>query len=157
MSIAEPIKRAGIGADPIIGWAKNVDEPVRLATVVERYGWEFAKDNFPEVRRFLWKMSVDGVAAVLGEDVWTDAAVKQIQATSRPVVVTDVRLAEEVKALKSEGLTIVYLSREGIPEYDGREGEHLGPEYADLRVHNGGTLEEFHAQMDALVKRLAGR
>ncbi|MFK0290301.1 hypothetical protein ACIQU6_07440 [Streptomyces sp. NPDC090442] len=154
VSIADPIKRAALGADPIIGWSKNAGEPVRLAKTVERYGWEYAKDTFPEVRRFLWKMSVDGVATVLGEDVWTDAAVRAIRAVSGPVVVTDVRLIEEVKALRAEGLRMVYMTREGVPELDSREGEHLGPDAADFRLHNGGGLDELGVQVDALVTRI---
>ncbi|KQX43552.1 hypothetical protein ASD97_26145 [Streptomyces sp. Root63] len=102
-------------------------------------------------------MSVDGISSAFGEDIWTDLAVKKIRALEGPAVVTDVRLLEEAKALRAEGLTIIYLSREGIPERDDRGGEHLGPDAADVRLHNGGSLEEFWAQVDALASRLAAR
>lgn len=154
VSIAEPIKEIGLAADPIIGWNHVGEEPIHLAQAVEHLGWEAVKDRFPEVRRFLWAMSVDGVSAVLGEDIWTQIAVKRIRALRGPAVVTDVRLLEEAKALRAEGLIIVYLSREGFSEEDDRSGEHLGPNAADVRLHNGGSLEEFQAQVDALVHRL---
>lgn len=154
VSIAEPIKEIGLAADPIIGWSYLGEEPIRLAQAVEHLGWEKVKDRFPEARRFLWAMSVDGVSGTFGEDIWTDLAVKKIRSAEGPVVVTDVRLVEEAKALSTEGLTIVYLSREGVSEEDDRAGEHLGPDAADVRLHNGGSLEEFWAQVDALASRL---
>lgn len=153
VSIAEPIKEIGLAADPIIGWNYTREEPIRLAESVRHLGWEVVKDRFPESRRFLWNMSVDGVSAVLGEDIWTQIAVKRIRALEGPAVVTDVRLLEEAKALRAEGLTIVYLSREGVSEEDEREGEDLGPDAADVRLHNGGSLEEFWSQLDALASR----
>lgn len=153
VSIAEPIKEIGLAADPIIGWSYMGEEPIRLAQAVKQLGWEVVKGRFPEVRRFLWAMSVDGVSGTFGEDVWTDLAVKKIRVLQGPAVVTDVRLLEEAKALRAEGLTIVYLSREGVSEEDDRAGEHLGPEAADVRLHNGGSLEEFWVQVDTLASR----
>lgn len=155
VSIAEPIKEIGLAADPIIGWNYVGEEPIRLAQAVKHLGWEVTKDRFPEVRRFLWAMSVDGVSSTFGEDIWTDLSVKKIRALEGPAVVTDVRLLEEAKALRAEGLTIVYLSREGTSEEDDRAGEHLGSDAADVRLHNGGSLEEFWSQVDALASRLA--
>ncbi|MEU0952777.1 hypothetical protein ABZ353_10605 [Streptomyces niveus] len=155
VSIAEPIKEIGLAADPIIGWSPIEKEPIRLAEAVSRLGWERVKDTFPEVRRFLWAMSVDGVSRVLGEDIWTERAVKEIRALGSPAVVTDVRLEEEAQELRATGLVIVYLSREGFPEQDDRGGEHLGPDAADLHIHNRGSLEDFQIQVDTLARRLA--
>lgn len=154
VSIAEPIKEIGLAANPIIGWSHIGEEPIRLAEAVQQLGWERVKDRFPEVRRFLWAMSVDGISETFGEDIWTEIAVKKIRALKGPAVVTDVRLLEEAKALRAEGLTIVYLSREGFSEEDSQEGEHLGADAADVRLHNGGTLEEFWSQVDTLATRL---
>ena len=154
VSLADPIKKIGLAADPIIGWSFTREEPIRLAQAVDYLGWERVKDRFPEVRRFLWAMSVEGISEALGEDVWTNLAVRKIRDSQGPVVVTDVRLIEEAKALRAEGLTIVYLSREGVPEEDNRGGEHLGAGAADLHLHNGGSLEEFWVQVDTLACRL---
>ncbi|MFI6688919.1 hypothetical protein [Streptomyces sp. NPDC050485] len=154
VSIAGPIKELGLIMNPVIGAhgdSNGNTQLVHLYPAVEKHGWEYVKDEYPEVRRFLWAMSVDGIAGTFGPEIWTDLAVNTIRATAAPVVVTDVRLADEAQALRRQGLTIVYLTREGIPEDDQREGEHLGPEHADCRLHNGGTLAELHDQVDALI------
>lgn len=154
ISLAEPIKEIALAANPIIGWSGVAEEPIRLAQAVDHLGWEQVKDRFPEVRRFLWAMSVDGISTTLGKDIWTERAVKQIRATEGPVVVTDVRLEEEATALRAQGLIIVYLSREGFPEKDSRGGEHLGVDTADVHVHNRGSIEDFQARLDTLVQQL---
>lgn len=116
VSFADALKEMALAANPIVlGNELREDwscEDLRLAEAVQRHGWETAKDELPEVRRFLQNLGV----AVRNQNPyhWIDAAEPARLAAwrrGRPVVYTDVRFHNEVEHLETEGFMTVSITR----------------------------------------------
>lgn len=100
VAFADPLKEAALKVDPIIEQRRDVDEDgeeftynVGLNWLVEDHGWEYVKDNVPEVRRFLQELGAS--IRALDPDFWLRQALKKSASVSErtgcPVVITDVR------------------------------------------------------------------
>lgn len=115
-----------------------ITEPLQI--IVDSEGWDKAKQR-PEVRRLLQKL---GVAARnhIHEKVWINAALSNMQLTSN-YVITDVRFANEVYALRDMGAEIWRVERPGVGPVNNHISEtQLEELTADRTLLNGGTLEE---------------
>lgn len=157
VAMADPLKFAALDLDPIVCRDAHTSEPVRLAAVVHRYGWDGAK-AFPEVRRTLQRLG-HGMRE-RDPDVWLRLALAKIDVADQwsvPVVVTDCRYRNEADALRGRGCLLVRIERPG----------HHGPASPDEREHvsetelddypvdavltNAGSLAELHQAADTLA------
>src|SRR5690606_14973273 len=133
---------------------------VRLSDLVERIGWETAKDQFPEVRRLLQEYGQ--TVREIDSDIWVRPVAEQMRQGTRlnmPCAVTDVRFINEVEALKSLGAVVVRVERPGSG-LQGAAGQHaseteLADLQADYTIENGGTLEDLAEQVRELVRKLS--
>lgn len=151
-AFADPLKEAALGLDPLIRFEQDetylatpdyyfgVGPKIeRLSAVVERLGWEQAKE-IREVRRTLQNYGV----AIRGieEDFWTRTTMEKALAHRGPVVITDVRFPNEVEAVHRAGGIIVRIVRPGLASDDSHVSETALDGYpADLDVLNAGTVE----------------
>lgn len=158
VAFADALKDAALKADPIVHTdpfqfgSSLYTADLRLSTLVDEHGWEFAKDQVPEVRRFLQHFG----QAVRDIDprFWVRPAVdaiRQAHAEGRPVVVTDVRYDNEVISLLMRGFTLVRIERPGLTP-----GNHVSEHNTrEFHVHativNDGTLDDLAAAALALV------
>ncbi|WP_266948199.1 hypothetical protein [Streptomyces sp. NBC_00291] len=159
VAFADPLKDMALQVDPVVKYepAGYGPVPVHLSDVVRRFGWEEAKRRSPEIRRTLQRMG----QAVRRQDpdFWVGRAVDKIAVADSwrlPVVVTDVRHANECEALKARGFLLVRVNRPGAPGL-GSNGAHesetdLDHYPADLTVANSGTLTELACHTDGLVR-----
>lgn len=159
VAFADPLKEMALRIDPVVKYepAGYGPVPVRLADVVNRWGWEEAKRRSPEIRRTLQRMG----QAVRRQDpnYWVALAMDKVAVAdvwNLPVVVTDVRHVNECEALKSRGFTLVRVNRPGAPDL-GENARHksetdLDAYPADLTVSNTGTLAELACTADRLVQ-----
>jgi len=141
-----------------------IDSPgVRLSQVLAPHGWERAK-QLPEVRRLLQDLGV-AVREHIGEDTWVDVAMRQVDAIPDvPVVITDVRFPNEVKAIVDRGGYLVRIERPDAPGL-GSRSLHVSETALDAynphyRLSNTGTLEHLYERADLLaawVKRAFDR
>jgi len=78
------------------------DQPVvaRLSELVADFGWERAKDDYPEVRRTLQRLGTDAIRAQDSE-FWVRAWQETIDDASGPVVATDCRFPNEADVVES--------------------------------------------------------
>lgn len=154
VALADPLKQLAVKANPII--PINGGERFPLADLVKMFGWDKAK-GYPEARRFLQHLG-QGVRA-LEEDFWVNAAGRKIDrhlVDGTPVVLTDVRYANEAKFVESRGV-LIRLERPGMPW----TGDHPSETSLDswpfrTRIVNDGSIEELHTKVDRLVTELAG-
>lgn len=147
VAFADPLKEAALVLNPIVGTNPFTGDPIRLDKVVERYGWEDAKDDFSEVR--LTALQNLGMAVrTLDEGFWTRVARQRIDALlaqGRSVVVTDVRFPNERDLIHDLGGVHVHVDRPGLVSTDPHPSETaMEPYYsrADLTVTNDGTLDD---------------
>ncbi|MFE4860791.1 hypothetical protein [Streptomyces sp. NPDC056670] len=160
VAFADPLKESALRLDPIVG-AEGTSYgtlPIRLSDVVKRYGWDWAKNSYPEVRRTLQRLG----EAVREDDpgFWLRMALDKVATADRwslPVVVSDVRYANEADALRAAGALMVRIERPGASA-GGEAARHvseldLDAYPADVTIPNAGTLADLSALVDTLAVR----
>ncbi|MEV7358263.1 hypothetical protein [Kitasatospora sp. NPDC091276] len=160
VAFADALRVAALDLDPIVGAQPlgMATLPIRLSEVISRYGWERCKAEYPEVRRTLQRLG-EGVRQ--GDaDHWLRLALAKLETADRwnlPVVVSDVRYANELAALRSRGALVVRVERPGAGA--GGDAEHhvseteLDHAPVDVTLPNSGTLQDLYALADTLAVR----
>jgi hypothetical protein len=163
VAFADRLKEAALKVDPIIYQFTERDEDneelrhnVGLSWVVGDHGWERAKTEYPEVRRFLQQYGQ--TARDLDPDFWVRAALPSIaaaEALNLPVVVTDVRYENEACWLLNRGFTLVRVTRPNVT-LAGEAGRHkseteLADFITDMTIANAGTLSDLNGIVDSLL------
>ncbi|WP_327385679.1 deoxynucleotide monophosphate kinase family protein [Streptomyces sp. NBC_01207] len=160
IAFADPLKASALRLDPIVGAESTPygSLPIRLPDVVNRYGWDRAKNAYPEVRRTLQRLGE--TVRTDDPDFWLRMALDKISTADRwnlPVVVSDVRYANEAYALKRAGALMVRIERPGATA-GGEAARHvseldLDAYPADVTIPNAGTLADLGALVDTLALR----
>jgi hypothetical protein len=111
VAFADTLKRMALVLDPLVpvdelfhneqGQAGLRDGTMRMAKLIDLYGWEDAKKN-PEVRRFLQVLGTEAVRDNLGADSWVNALDMQVSKEGN-YVVPDVRFPNEGEYIMSTG------------------------------------------------------
>lgn len=126
-------------------WINNVTDSLPLATIVEEQGWDWAKNNVPEVRRLMQVFGTEVGRQILGENVWIDLLAKNypgIADDDSRYVITDCRFPNEADFVRNNHGSIVWVERPGI-ESDGHASESLSmKDCATVILHNDETIEE---------------
>ena len=146
LAFADPLREIALAVNPMIGTPALPGDlaplrGVRLSTAIEALGWERAKDMIPEVRRFLQRLGTEGGRAVLGENVWVDAAFAKVADVDGPVVFTDVRFPNEADAIREAGGLLVRVIRPGTAPVAAHTSETALDGYdVDEEIWNTGTV-----------------
>lgn len=157
VAFADALKEMALAADPVVhARSPESGDPVcwGLSSIVDEHGWEVAKDEHHEVRRFLQNLGV-AVRQQFGADAWLNKGLDAVHALdpATPVVFTDVRFANEVRALESLGFTTVSITRpcritEGLDATDTHVSETELANYpTDRAICNAGTIAELEADV----------
>lgn len=161
VAFADPLRQAVAGLDPIVGFEERVDEfgfrvvePIRFRTAVERYGYEEAKDRFPEVRLVLQRFGTEGIRRI-DPGFWMRLARERILASETPLVFTDCRFPNEADMIRSEGGKVIRIDRPGLPDDDTHPSETALADYpVDAVIRNDGTLDEFRVKAETFASVL---
>jgi hypothetical protein len=125
---------------------------LRLRTLVDRTGWDYAKVTYPEVRALLQRAGTEAGRKVIGADVWVDALFRE-HADAPALVVTDLRFPNEAEAVRERGGILIRVTRPGVgPAKDkyGRvhESEVLLDDYDfDHHLINDGSVVDLHKKL----------
>lgn len=144
LAYADSLKLFLLAVNPLVG------RGMRLSDVVDLIGWDAAKER-PEVRRLLQET---GLAArtVLGPGVWLEPVMRRAGEVRAghgwPVVVTDVRFPNELRAIRSDGGLVVRVRRESAEAVeDSHVSEALWRSVTpDVEVDNNGPIEALEHQ-----------
>lgn len=129
---------------------------LRLRTLVDRTGWEYAKTTYPEVRALLQRAGTEAGRRVLGTDVWVDAFFRD-HADAPALVVTDVRFPNEAQAIRERGGIMIRVNRPGVgPAKDkyGRAHEsevRLDDFDFDHTLINDGSVVDLHERLTGVA------
>lgn len=99
MAFADPLREMALAIDPPMTTDADGDL-VRYSEVLDEVGYNQAKFDYPEVRRFLQRLGTDAVRTVLGNDVWVDLGMQRAAEFPR-VVFADMRFQNEAGAVAS--------------------------------------------------------
>ncbi|WP_431980802.1 hypothetical protein [Streptomyces qinglanensis] len=160
LAFADELKRAVLRVDPFVPLQFS-QMPVRLSVAVRRFGWETAKEAFPEIRRLLQEYGQ--TVRETDPEFWVrpvQAKVRQGTRWNMPCVVADVRYGNELAALQDEGAVVVRVTRPGSG-LAGDAGDHeseteLDGVQPDYVLRNGGTLAQLRARVRDLYESLGG-
>jgi len=156
VAFADALKLAAWKIDPIIR-VSGFDVPRRWSdSIAGERNYERAKDEVPEVRRFL--QSFGATIRELDPDFWLRIALKRVQEANDagvPVVVTDVRYPNEADSLKRAGFHLIHIARADVPQLDHESEGALGPEDAHFMVHNDNGIPELHEQLEVIWEDIA--
>lgn len=129
----------------------------KLQQVVDSVGWDRAK-LLPEVRGLLQRLGTEAGRDVLGEDVWIEAAWKDLDTPlyAARVVVTDVRFENEARWIRNHGGQVVHVSRPGYGAWNEHVSEAgVGKEPMDWEVANDGGLGDLRSKVEGLMAAMA--
>ena len=161
VAFADELKVMALEIDPVVnvGDAGCGIRTAHLSDVVRAVGWERAKREFPEVRRFLQRLGV--TMRERDPDYWinlasprfTDAELSEI-----PVVVTDCRFVNEAEYLIARGFIVVAVDRPGLSDDAFRQ--HVSETEMskipwEQRVSNVGTIADLNRRVDELLRWLS--
>lgn len=171
VAFADALKEAALKVDPIVevtDYGDAIDslsDVLRMAPVVDfrrplsnvdrRSPWERAKDEVPEVRRFLQELG--SAMRAVDPEIWIRPVLAQaIEANDAgvPVVVTDVRYPNEVESLRRAGFHLVYIERPGVPQLDHESENSLGPADGDLVITNDDTITQYLRDVERVWERI---
>lgn len=126
---------------------------LRVASIVDSFGWDTAKREFPEVRRLLQRIGTEVGRATFGEDVWLDRGMSKARASQAPVVFTDVRMGNEALAIRALSGQVWRVARPGVSALDDHVSElGLPAHLVDRTILNDGSLSDLsYALLGALL------
>lgn len=119
-----------------------VNPVLRVRDVVDEYGWDKAKDLYPEIRQQLQILGTEVGRHMIDENVWVGIALRGMLPTD-DVVITDVRFINEAVAIKKLGGEVWRVDREGVGAVNGHISEHALKDWEfDRIIENNGTIED---------------
>jgi hypothetical protein len=107
--------------------------------VIDTIGIDRAKEEIPEVRHMMQSFGSEGVRRILGEDVWVDALFSRYTPGEK-LAITDVRYANEAKAIHDRGGIVVRIVRPTAPEQSDTHSSENGLFPVDLTIVNDGDM-----------------
>lgn len=153
-SFARALKQFMYNLNPVVpGPPEGSGRYYRLAPLVDAYGWEKAKDDFPEVRALLQRCGTDAGRRVLGDDVWVNAAMAAVP-DGVSAVFTDVRFPNEARAIQRAGGAVIRIERPALGPVP--PGAHVSETALDgygfdAVIVNDGTVDDLHRKVSLTV------
>lgn len=155
VSFAAPLKEMALSIDHRVDCYGD-ERDIMLSDVVREKGWEYAKRNYPEVRRFL--RSLGKTMRDQDTDYWLSIAMDKIwdlREQHMPAVVTDVRHENEYQHLWEDphSFTMVRIDRPGTntAKIDPESGALIASVTPDATITNDGSLESLRRIIDHIV------
>lgn len=136
VAFADPIRALLYEANPML------KEGYRVQGLVDSYGWDKVKVDYPEARRLLQDLGV-GARKIFGDMFWVQQALSQVNLESK-YVITDVRYPNEAKAIrKYDNSQIWRIKRIGIKAVNAHVSESaMEGEKVDQIFVNSGTIDD---------------
>ena len=153
VAFADPLRALALRLDPMMevrGPGGRGLSYTGLSALVERLGWDTAKAASKDVRAYLVALG-HGVRETVDEGVWQRAAMARVDATSSPVVVTDVRYASEAETIRERGGVVLRVDRPGVAPANEHEAEFLAEFVPDGIIGNTRGVERLHAMTRTAV------
>ena len=142
IAFADPIRELLYEMDPLIplGYGTSVIN-YRLQDLVDAYGWDKVKVDYPEVRRLLQDLGV-GARKIFGDTFWIYQALSDVTPDDK-VVVSDVRFENEAKWIQEFNGQIWRVKRVGTDAVNDHVSESEMDGYpVDQIFVNNGTIED---------------
>ena len=146
VAFADPIRDLLYATNPML------KEGYRVQGLVDVYGWDRVKVDYPEARRLLQDLGV-GARKTFGDMFWVQQALRQVNFEGN-YVITDVRYPNEAKAIRTyDDSQIWRIKRTGIGAVNSHESESaMEGERVDQIFLNNGTLEDLKVLINTRMR-----
>lgn len=136
IAFADPIRALLYETNPML------KDGYRVQGLVDVYGWDKVKVDYPEARRLLQDLGL-GARKHFGEMFWVQQALKDVDASGN-YVITDVRFPNEAAAIRlNEGAQIWRVKRLGVTAVNAHVSESaMDGEKVDQIFVNSGTIND---------------
>lgn len=147
-SFAASMKEAMYRLNPIVH--SDSIGTFRYQSLVDVYGLDKVKDDYPEVRRLLQVFGTEVGRDMFGENFWVDLVLDNLR--SFHTVISDVRFVNEADAIRNQGGVIWRVNRSGIGPVTGHSSEIALDQYNfDAVLNNDSDILSLYKQVDSLI------
>jgi hypothetical protein len=154
VGFADAIRSMALGINPVVSWGHYTREPIYYADVLRDFGYEGAKREFPELRRFLQRLGTEGMREHFGPYVWVNLTAARIATIIGPVVVTDVRFDNEAQYIRNAGGVLWRIRRPGVTSVNAHESDRYADKFEVSEEITASSLDELRAAVVAAWGRL---
>lgn len=163
LAFADILRQSLYNLNPMVRvaeWRDALDrrnrKTYRVQELVDEYGWDVVKVEYPEVRALLQRFGTEVGRDLYGESFWVDRVMNQIKTNPHhdsttglfvghevvgDYVITDVRFPNELDAVRRVGGQVWRIQRPGVGAVNDHISEQVLPH--DLIVPNTGDLVAF--------------
>ena len=136
IAFADPIRTLLYETNPML------KEGYRVQGLIDVYGWDKVKVDYPEARRLLQDLGL-GARKLFGDMFWVQQALKDVDASGN-YVITDVRFPNEANAIRlNKDAQIWRIKRIGINAVNAHVSESaMDGEKVDQIFVNSGTIND---------------
>lgn len=155
-AFADKLREFLLAVDPVIPGPYGTGN-LRLSILIRDVGWEYAKDQYPEVRALLQRTGTEAGRKLLGSNVWVDALFKDF-IDSPALVVTDVRFPNEAEAVTDRGGVLIRIARPGVGPAKDKVGRVHESEIAldgwpfDHVLYNDRSVRDLHRKLRGVAE-----
>lgn len=156
LSFADGVREGMYALNPIVAHGSLTVEdvlspgPIRLREIVDRIGWEKAK-QISEIRQLLQRYGTEAGREIFGSDCWIQRALDKAE-PFLAYVVTDVRFPNEAEAIRAKGGEIWRVDRPGYAPINSHASDVSVDEIEpDRIIVNDGTVQELEALVSLAV------
>jgi len=135
------VEAEGQPKEQFVFWVGQV---IKYRQLLEYTDYTGAKRQ-QDVREFLQLMGTEVGRKIIGENVWVsiaDKAIWKVREGGTPVVITGMRYANELAAIKHHGGVLVWVERPGIEVNEHDSETSVKKEDFDIVVMNDGSLDD---------------
>lgn len=144
-SFASKMKEAVYTLNPIVQ-CDSIGS-FRYQNLVDNYGLEYVKDNYPEARRLLQVFGTEVGRSMFGSDFWVNLALNDVSGFN--TVISDVRFRNEADAIRAQGGQIWRINRkEALPAGDHSSETDLDTYDFDFILENNLTISKLHKKIN---------
>lgn len=163
IAFADPIREICEKLNPIVGdmvldyhlgsygVQANIYQ-VRYNVAVDYFGYDKAKNRYPEMRRILQKIGTEVGREMFDENIWVDWALSRMKRGDN-IAVSDLRFKNEEEAIRSMGGWIIRLVREDLDSDHPSETEIQNID-ADWTIINEYAKSTLYSKIDDFLREL---
>lgn len=125
----------------------------RYRDVIDKFGYEQAKDFFPDIRRLLQRMGTEVGRELIDDDLWVNMLAGKLDSTKN-YVISDVRFQNEAAHILQWGGCVIHVIRPSTELPDDHISEQPLPEsLINHTIYNDSSLVDLYGTLDHLIKK----
>lgn len=155
-AFADPLKKHIYTLNPILRSRGLFKSALRVKNVVDKYGWDYCKANFPEIRRLLQIYGTEVGREQIDSNLWVHLTFADIDQLRTDVVISDMRFMNEYEALKARGgIAVKIQNHRAETSLDNHASEAgLPDDLFDYIIPNNTYISDLYCEIEVLLMEL---